>query len=315
MGEKDIDYDEYKLGEVIKMKCGNVNSSDITNTGEYPFYNAGLNNPIGTHNNYSFDGDEYLIFIKSGGNAQNKISDKHALGYNYLVKGKIACNVAVYKLELEKNIMSYKYLHYYLLCIKHIIQEEARYTTGNGNVNMDHLRNIKIKILKPEIIKQYGLDKDFEFVEELKNNINNTLNIQKEALNKLMQLVLTYGVDKNEEKIDEKPVKKVKSKQTKKVESSSDNESETDKSSESEEEKIKEDLKPKKKDKTKTKKIESDSSSESEKEYVKPIKKIKSKQTKKVESSSESESESNSSSSSEIEDIKSKKILSKKKNK
>jgi hypothetical protein len=47
--------------------------------------------------------------------------------------------------------MSYKYLHYYLLCIKHIIQEEARYTTGNGNVNMDHFRNLKIKVLKPEI--------------------------------------------------------------------------------------------------------------------------------------------------------------------
>jgi type I restriction-modification system DNA methylase subunit len=256
MGEKGVDYDEYKLGDIITMKSGDVNSSDITNTGEYPFYNAGLNNPIGSHNTYSFDGDEYILFIKSGGNSNKKISDSHALGYNYLVNGKIACNVAVYKLEIINNNISYKYLHYYLLSVKPIIQENSRYTTGNGNVDMDHLINMKIKVLKPDIIKQYGLDKDFEFVENLKNNINNTLNAEKLALEKLMKMVLENGIDKT--KNPKTVIKKNK------IEESSDSDSHNEKQK-----------KKHKKEKSSKSKSDSESDSEKPKKKTKNNNKIK----------------------------------------
>jgi hypothetical protein len=66
-------YDEYKLGDVIIMKAGQFNTKDMTNTGEYPFYNASVNNPIGTINKYCFDDNKYILFIKSGGNSKNKI--------------------------------------------------------------------------------------------------------------------------------------------------------------------------------------------------------------------------------------------------
>jgi type I restriction-modification system DNA methylase subunit/restriction endonuclease S subunit len=205
MGNKGTDYDEYKLGDIFDLKSGNVNSNEITNTGEYPFYNAGMNNPIGTHNKFTFDGEKYILFIKSGGNAKNKISDSHALGLNYLVNGKIACNIAVYKL-IEKNNkikLNIDYIHYYLLVLKSTIQSQANYTTGNGNVDMDHFRNLYIRILKPELIKKYGLDYDFEFMDKLRNDIQNTLKCQEEITKQMMKLVLDQTTQNTNEAIED----------------------------------------------------------------------------------------------------------------
>ena len=51
---------------------------------------------------------------------------------------------------------------------------------------------MKIRILKPDIISKYKLDEDFEFMDKLKNDIQNTLKIQEETTKQMMSLVLNH---------------------------------------------------------------------------------------------------------------------------
>jgi hypothetical protein len=93
------------LGEIFILNGnGSTNSKDITNTGEYPFYRASCNNPCGTHNTYDFDGNEYLLIIKSGGCANKPISSSYGIGKVFIVNGKCAANIAVFQLIL-KNLL------------------------------------------------------------------------------------------------------------------------------------------------------------------------------------------------------------------
>ena len=135
-----------ELGELFKLNGnGKTNSKDITNTGEYPFYKASCNNPSGTHHTFDFDGQEYLLIIKSGGSSSKPISDNYGIGKVFVVNGKCAANIAVFQLSPKTND-NFKYLSYYLKSIQNKIQELAKYCTNNGNIDMKELMKIKIPI-------------------------------------------------------------------------------------------------------------------------------------------------------------------------
>ena len=51
---------------------------------------------------------------------------------------------------------------------------------------------MKIRILKPDIISKYKLDEYFEFMDKLKNDIQNTLKIQEESSEKSCELSDSY---------------------------------------------------------------------------------------------------------------------------
>jgi len=182
MGTEGVDYDEYKLGDIITTKPGKFNTKNMTNTGEYPFYNASINNPIGTHNEYCFDGEKYLLFIKSGNVNANSI------GSVLLCYNKIASVPDMIKIDSKQNI---DYLCYYLTVNKYIIKSFAHTSTGLGHIDMSELRNLKIRILKPHLISQYKLDDDFIFMDKLRNDISNTLKLQEETTRQMMSLVLS----------------------------------------------------------------------------------------------------------------------------
>ena len=136
-----------KLGEIFKLNGnGKTNSSNITNTGEYPFYKASCNNPSGTHSEYDFDGDEYLLVVKSGGSSSKPISNKYGIGKTFLVKGKCAANIAVFQLLPNDKSINIKYIYYYMTHIQNIIQGLAKYSTNNGNIDMKELMNIEIPV-------------------------------------------------------------------------------------------------------------------------------------------------------------------------
>lgn len=160
------------LNELFKLNgSGKTNSSDISNTGEYPFYKASLNNPSGTHINYDFDGLEYLLFIKSGGCASNPISLNYGIGKVFLVNGKCASNIAVFQLlPISEN--SIKYLYYYLLNIQTKIQTLANYCVNNGNIDMNEFMNLEIPIP--------SLEKQNKIVEYLDLNNENIKILEKE---------------------------------------------------------------------------------------------------------------------------------------
>jgi len=134
------------LSEVCDMSIkGNTNSKEISNTGEFPFYKASVKNPSGTHNTFCFDDDEYILFIKSGGNSSNPLSLSHGIGKVYLVNGKSSGNTEVVKIKNNEKV-KLKYLYYYLQNEQLNIQKLAKYSTNLGHIDMTKFKSIKIPI-------------------------------------------------------------------------------------------------------------------------------------------------------------------------
>ena len=180
-GKEGTDYDSHKINKLFSFSMGKNKLEDINNNGIYNYYRSSSDNPFGKSYKYCFDNNNvYLLFIWSGGNAKNKISDSHGLGKTYIVQGKIAANKAVYMLNpiTEQNT---KYVKYFLDIIKPQIQESANYTTGLGNVNMEQFKNQNIKVLKPAIMKKHKLQELFDEVDNLKTQLEaNKVQYQKQ---------------------------------------------------------------------------------------------------------------------------------------
>ena len=148
-------FDMVKLGDIIeKVKSGKTNSTEISNSGDYDFYGCTAKVPTGRHNTYDFDGDEYLLFAKSGGNAKTKIGENLGIGKFHYVKGKTAGNIAVFQYKIRDSArVLYKYLYYILRSRLSEIQMLADYTTGNGNINIDNMYSL-ISLPIPSLERQ-----------------------------------------------------------------------------------------------------------------------------------------------------------------
>jgi hypothetical protein len=101
-GKNGVDWDEYNIMNLIVMKDGKFNSQDMVENGKYPFYNASVKNPVGNINEYCFEDEKYILFVKSGGNSKNKISDSHALGLSILVSNNF--NLFSVDLKISESI-------------------------------------------------------------------------------------------------------------------------------------------------------------------------------------------------------------------
>ena len=164
-----------ELKDVCDMSIkGNTNSKEISNTGEYPFYKASVSNPSGTHNTFCFDGIEYLLFIKSGGNSSNPLSLSHGIGKVYLVNGKSSGNTEVVKIKNNDFVML-KYLYYYLKNEQFNIQKLAKYSTNLGHIDMNKFK--EFKILVPSIERQQEIVEYCEYndtlIKQLEKEIEN----------------------------------------------------------------------------------------------------------------------------------------------
>lgn len=150
-------YDSKKLKDVLtKTGSGKTNSTSITNTGEYPFYGCTNIVPSGTHSSCDFDDDEYMLFAKSGGNAKSPISDDMGIGKFHYVKGKSAGNIAIYQFKKTADEINYKYLEYILKNKLSLIQSLAKYTTGNGNIDITNMMEM-VEIPVPPLEVQMSI--------------------------------------------------------------------------------------------------------------------------------------------------------------
>jgi type I restriction enzyme S subunit len=191
------------LEEVCDMSIkGNTNTKEMSNTGEYPFYKASVSNPSGTHNTFCFDDTEYILFIKSGGNALNPLSLSHGIGKVYYVNGKTSGNSEVVKIKILNNKqISLKYLYYYLQNEQLNIQKLAKYSTNLGHIDMSKLKELKIPIP--------SLERQQEIVEYCENNDNIIKQLEKEIENNknqaqlFMSGIVKAKVQDNNELVDE----------------------------------------------------------------------------------------------------------------
>jgi restriction endonuclease S subunit len=183
------------LGEVCDMSIkGNTNTHEISNTGEYPFYKASVSNPSGTHNSYCFDDDEYILFIKSGGNSLKPLSLSHGIGKVYLVNCKSSGNTEVVKIKNNQHVIL-KYLYYYLQNEQLNIQKLAKYSTNLGHINMNEFKSIQIPI--PSLARQKEIvdycDHNESLIKQLENEIE---------LNKTQARQFLKGIVKTQEQDD-----------------------------------------------------------------------------------------------------------------
>lgn len=146
-------FDRVKLGDLVQISGGKYTSGYAKeNPGEFPFFSGKTVQPDGSCKDYCFDGEEYLVMIKDGGSGIGNYSDSIGLGKIFYVKGKSAGtshNAVLYK-KSEKVIV--KYLYYYLMSIRPMIMDLAKYTTGLGVINQEDLRSIDIQL--PSIERQ-----------------------------------------------------------------------------------------------------------------------------------------------------------------
>ena len=152
---ENYDVSMVSLGDLCILKgSGKTNSKDIDNDGSYPFYRASFDNPSGTHSDYDFDGDKYILIVKSGGSSSKPLSYNYGIGKVFLVEGKVAANIAVFKLEKINDNININYLYRYLLTHQLDIQKLAKYATNNGNIDMVKLMKLKIPLPSLEVQQQ-----------------------------------------------------------------------------------------------------------------------------------------------------------------
>ena len=147
-----------KLGDIIvKVKSGKTNSTEISNSGDYDFYGCTAKVPTGKHNRFDFEGDEYLLFAKSGGNAKTKVGENLGIGKFHYVTDKTAGNIAVYQYVIRDTAkVSYRYLYHILRSKLSEIQMLADYTTGNGNINIENMYSL-VNIPVPSLERQHQI--------------------------------------------------------------------------------------------------------------------------------------------------------------
>lgn len=154
-----------KLGDVIKkIKSGKTNSTEASGSGEYNFYGCTAKVPTNTHNSYDFDGHEYLLFAKSGGNAKTKVGENLGIGKFHYVTGKTAGNIAVFQYSVHTAVATCQFMYYLLKTKLEEIQLLADYTTGNGNINIE-LMYQSVELQLPPLTEQQTLQSDFDEIQ------------------------------------------------------------------------------------------------------------------------------------------------------
>jgi len=196
MGELGKDYDEYKLGDICEFKDGYDfyrNEMDPDN-----IFKQNINLPLLKINDdlikdFVIINEKYNKYIVMKGDFV--IGTKGSCGNIRIVK----IDKGYHKHGLLKllNIKINKwYLYYY---IKSKFDDNFISLNTNksvlSNMSKEVIVDTIIRILKPNIIKQYGLEEDFEFMDNLRNDIQNTLKIQEDVTKQMMKLILNNSLN------------------------------------------------------------------------------------------------------------------------
>jgi len=183
-----------ELNNICDMSVkGNTNSKEVSNTGEYPFYKASVSNPSGTHNTFCFNDNEYILFIKSGGNSSNPLSLSHGIGKVYLVNGKSSGNTEVVKIKNNELVML-KYLYYYLQNEQLNIQKLAKYSTNLGHININKFKELKIPI--PSLERQQEIVEYCEYNDTLIKLLEKEIENNKKQATLFMATIIKSPEDK-----------------------------------------------------------------------------------------------------------------------
>jgi type I restriction-modification system DNA methylase subunit len=174
--EEHEDCDEVNLGSLCEFNSGKFNTCDMDNNGPYLFYNATINS-IGCHSNYCFDGEKYLLLIKSG----NVKAD--GLGSVTKLYGKTACVIDTVQIISSINI---NYMYGMLTLLKNKIRKTSNASVGLGHLKMSEIKLMKIKIPKNKQIIQ-DMEPMFQHIETLYQDIKKSEILYTQYIHELSQ--------------------------------------------------------------------------------------------------------------------------------
>ena len=172
-GTKDVDYDEYKIGDICDLKDG------------YDFYKNEMDDK-----KFFVDG-ENLPLIK---NNNNQITDYIKINKKYdkyiAVKNDILISTAgtcgrVIKLNFDKGYHAHHMIkfdnmtidkNYFYYSVKPLFDAEFIKNNTNGSVlghlRMEVIKNTQIRILKPHIMTKYNIQSMFDHIDNLKTELD-----------------------------------------------------------------------------------------------------------------------------------------------
>lgn len=178
-----------KLGEICELKAGKFTTSSNNPDGKYPFYTGNAENPSHRHDDYCFDGQEYLILTKDGSVYGEANVDTRGIGKTYYAFGKSAGTSGQVSIYCQNQI-SVKYLYYYLSSVRSDIIKLASTSNGLGHISIESLRDINVPV--PTLEKQIEIIARFEQIDKQNNLLSETIikveQVKKEYLNQYFNI-------------------------------------------------------------------------------------------------------------------------------
>jgi len=184
MGINGIDYDEYVLSDVCSIKAGPyIKKYEL---GIYPVIGGGNASKYTNVYNHS---DSWIIH-KDGISTKiiSYISGNFFLNHHgWLLKPKFGFDIT--------------YIGYYISSETNNFLKKARGSVQTG-LNQMNFYKTPIRILKQHIIQKYGLDKKFELINILRDQIQQTSNVEEETTKNLMNAVLDTTINSSDSNIN-----------------------------------------------------------------------------------------------------------------
>ncbi|ARF12577.1 restriction endonuclease [Klosneuvirus KNV1] len=195
--------EEKKLGDIVDITTGKLDSGDFKNIGNVPFYSGKPDNPIGTHDSITFNYPEYILMIKGGGCPEmlTRYDNEHVgMAKVFLVNGPSAVTNGLYCMKIKENgtKLSYKFLYNYLKFNKNTIVKLSKFGTRLGNIPMFNIIKLCIKI--PSLEDQNKLLKHIENLEILNNNLVTIRDKVQETIDGALEYIKNTKLKMEEEK-------------------------------------------------------------------------------------------------------------------
>ena len=189
-GSNGVEWDEYMFNELTEFQKKTVKykAADGKISGKYKFYTSSQEKIMYIDDEPMFK--DLMLIMGRKGNACAHYDSMFSCEHDdvYVIK----CN----------KLIDTRYMYYY---IKSKIEYYDDMMNGStiGGTSKDFLNKQQIRILKPHLLEQYGLNQDFEFMDKLRNDIQQTLKDQETFTKQMMKLVLDTTHKTSVEKIEE----------------------------------------------------------------------------------------------------------------
>lgn len=194
-----------KLGDIMSVESGNLSASACDNIGAYPFYSGKPDNPVGTHSEFTFNYEKYILMIKGGGCPEVLTRDDNShvgMGKTFLVKGKTSVTDGLYCFRLHNTKkITYEYLHIYFTYNKNSTLKLAKFSARLGNITKTDIVKLLIKI--PSLEDQQKIIEKIQQIELEQSTYKKYGEMLQEQIDGIQQVIKNLCTIQEEDVVNE----------------------------------------------------------------------------------------------------------------